>query len=332
MKRMIKHTIVAWIVLAVLVIASGVLIAYARSNPQIRIPAGNRERFVHVVALVDGTRSMNDLDFDVAKKIVVTRLVPVVGPGDKLACYGIGPVFGLANAISGMKLEEQPPQFSKERRAEVMTLLHDARGTATPGRMRGPLYALAGELASMEPRLREIRDLWSRQIASAGRPRSSGTNLRCAIGAIDEYFRSSPDSYTERILVILSDLREDPRSGPACSGAPKDGRLAGVRIVLLHPHDSSPEWDETVLGPWRSYFGDRRIDVAPFSAVLNQASLLRPNPLSGLETQATRPFVEHLAALLEVGTRMMMFGFVPSIAFASSLAVLSRRQKRQSGS
>lgn len=332
MKRMIKHTIVAWIVLTGLVIASGVLIAYGRSNPHIRVPAGNRERFVHVVALVDGTRSMSHLHFDLAKKIVVTRLVPVVGPGDKLACYEIGPEFGLANGISGMKLEEQPPQFSKERRTEVMALLREARSTAAPGKVRGPLYALAGELASMEPRLREVRDLWSQQIERTGRPTSNGTSLRCAIEAIDEYFQASRDPYIERVLVILSDLREDPRSGAACSGATKDGRLAGVRIVLLHPHDSSPEWNETILARWRTYFGDRRIDVAPFSAVLNQESLLRRNPLSGLETQATRSFVEHFTSLVEDGARMMALGFVPSIAFASGVAVFSRRQKRHSGS
>jgi hypothetical protein len=324
MGRMMKCTFAASAVVSALIVVYGILYAYAQSNPRIQVPAANRQRFVQMVVLLDGTHSMSDLHFRLAKQIVVTRLVPHVGIGDKFMCYAVGSSFGLENTIAGGSMEEQPPQYEPGRRKEVLGFLREARGTVAPGRVRSQLYNLAGELAAQEPRLQKVRDLWSRQIETTGRPARRGTNLRCAIDAADAYFRASPDQHVEKVLVVVSDLLDDPRLGRNCAGEAPDPRwLKGVRIVLLHPRDSSRNWDD-VVDRWRVSFEGRPIEVAPFSAVLNRNDLLRPNPVAGLEKQSVRSLMVNLELLVAPGARLVAIGLIASMALGSVMALVSK--------
>lgn len=333
MRRVVAYTIACWFLSLVLVAFVAALDAYARANPRIRIPDANRARFVNVAVLLDSTGSMSDLHLRLAKQITISRVVPAIGIGDKLSCYAVGPDFGISNLICGGTFEGQPPQYRPERRAEVLRIVASARGSVMPGRVRSPLYALVNELDGQADQLTETRQRWARQIEAAGRPKRRGTNLCDAIDALEAYFAASSDPYEDKILVIISDMVQDSaacrtrtasRSGDA-------GVLSGVKIVLVYPHDSAHDWT-AILSAWKRYFGDRPIDVVPFSVALNEEMLLAPGPLMGLEAYRVDSFRTHLRSHAGLGRWAVAVTFVAALALSlAAWAFVPMARSRHAG-
>src|SRR5262249_605356 len=83
------------------------------------------------------------------------------------------------------------------------------------------------------------------------------------------------------------------------SCASPESSLTAVHIVLLYPHDSTHDW-ESIIDSWHSFFGDRGIDVYPFSVALNHDRLLPPNPLSGLTQYEVRGFWQNFLAVAQL--------------------------------
>lgn len=278
-------------VLALLSLLS-VLYAYHLANPRIQIPKDNRDKFANVAVLLDGTPSINDVHWSYGKQLVVQAIVPNQGIGDRLVVYSIGPEFSLHNIVSGATFGEQPPQFDAPYRADVLDVLRAARSTNAPGRVRAKLYDMIRELEPLSDRMDSVRARWSSQISAVRRPMGRGTNLTCALEALDRYFKASVDPTEERRLYVVSDLIHDVRQ-TRCSVTTGDELLSGVRVVLVYPHDSAHDWT-AITDSWRRFFGNRDIEVVPLSAALNRSFLLPPNPLAGLERRKVLTFWQNL--------------------------------------
>jgi len=297
MSRKVRSLVFASSVAVGIAAVTGVLYAYHLSNPQIEIPAANREKFANVVVLLDGTRSISDTSFSSGKQVVTKGIIPSCGLGDRLATYSIGPEFGLSNVISGATLQEQPPQFGVRRSSEVLDILRQSRSANAPGRVRSKLYGLVNETQRLKVQVEQVRSHWSDQIGSMQRPLRPGTNLTCAFDAVNAYFQASSAPDEERWLFVVSDLIQERALATPCSPAGETTPLAGVRIVLLYPHDSLHDW-RTILDFWRRFFGDRKVEVYPISAALNRPFILPPNPLTGLESYRVRGFWPNLGSLI----------------------------------
>lgn len=282
--------------ICVITVFAAVLYAYHLSNPRIDIPTINRERFADVVVLLDGTGSVTDQSFASGKEVVVKGIIPSFGIGDRLATYSIGPEFGLENVISGGTFHEQPPQLNPQRRAEALDILRQSRSGNSPGRVRTKLYELADQAKQSEASLDKVRSHWAAQITAMRRPTKPGTNISCALDAIDAYFQSNSSPDEERWLFVVSDLIEEHVSTALCSSN-QESLFPKTRIVFLYPHDSRHDWRK-IIESWRHVLGDRQIDVYPLSAALNKPFVLPPNPLSGLQDHTVRGFWDNLRSLV----------------------------------
>lgn len=295
----LTRTLVRLLLWAIVAALSGSLLyAYHLSNPRIGIPSVNRERFANVAVLLDGTASMSDVNLAFGKRLVTESIIPNEGIGDRLATYSIGPEFSLHNLIAGATYREQPPQLTGDRRADVLEILRQARSTSTPGRVRSRLYRLIDELRPLQAELESTRAAWIAQIEAMKRPTAQGSNLACALDALDSYLQASSDPSEERWLFIVSDLIQDTALRGRCEAARTRPLFAGVRVVLIYPHDSRHDWP-AIIDSWRTFLGDRELDVYPFSAALNRPHLLPPNPLAGLHKHVVKGFWRNL---LDIGT------------------------------
>jgi hypothetical protein len=292
------HAIVrALLSVMALAVAAVVLYAYHLSDPRIVLPSAARERFANVVVLLDGTRSMSDINFNAAKHLVAETVIRSHGIGDRLVVYGLGPDFSLHNVISGGTYAEQPPQLDAAARTGALVVVRQARSGHVPGRVRAKLRGLIQQVQEKSPDVEHVRATWTSQVQAMKRPVGTGSNLTCAVESIGRYFQASHQADEERWLFIVSDLIQDARSSRTCRLPDDSDLFAGVRIVLVYPHDSAHNWEQ-ILHSWRQHFGDRVTDVRPFSAALNQEYLLPPNPLAGLERIVVRGFWTNLVAIV----------------------------------
>lgn len=288
--------------------------AYSEAHQRVKVSVQNRDKFANVAVLLDDTRSMGLDNATYGRQIVRNGILPACGLGDKLSVYQLSPDAGLLNLVSGGTIDEQPPQFSDPERTEILQVLREARADAAPGRVNEKMYSLADQLKPQWRPLDAIHERWARAIATKAPPKDLGTNISSALEAIDAYFKGASDPNEEKYLFLISDLIEEAArraNGPPLKTAVE---LRGVRVTLIYPHDSKHDWNQ-VIGSWRKYFGERRVEIYPFSSALNRATLLRPNPTTGLEHCTRKDVWSSLSPLLSL-ERLAMLWISPVLAVA----------------
>jgi hypothetical protein len=277
--------------------AVAILYAYHLSNPRIEIPHANRKRFANVAVVLDETNSMSAENVRSAKWLVTHSIIPNVGLSDRLLVLEVSREVSLRNIILGSTLQEQQFQFDGDRRGEILKTLDQARSPSSPGRVREQMYRLIQELRPLRSGVQQVHDQWTRKIETVGRPTDPGSNIRCALEALGVYLGVGQTADEERWLFVISDMRHEGNLRRSC--ASPEASLWGVHIVVLYPHDSTHDW-ESIINSWRSFFGDRQIDVYPFSVALNHDRLLPPNPLSGLTRYEVRGFWQNFLAVTQL--------------------------------
>jgi hypothetical protein len=139
MKIQMWHVI---LIVAVVAMAAGDgVYGFYQAHQPLAIPAENRKTFVHAVVGSDSTRSMRNESVAAGKEIIDKRIIPSIGPGDRLVCLNIGPRYGLSNTVFGGTFEDQPPQIPEGRRAQPSgtrdrTTTWQLHVPALPGKLR----------------------------------------------------------------------------------------------------------------------------------------------------------------------------------------------------
>ena len=274
-----------------------VVYAYWLSHPEVRIAKENRQKFAHVVVLIDGTRSVSDVNFGAAKQIVSRGIISSCGIEDIAVGYDIRPTFTLANTIFGGTFAEQPPQTSAQRRSEILDILNRNRESSQKGIVDEDVYSLIRELNPYRQNVEKVRSDWSSRVDNLKRPEQLGSDICGALRAVQEEFRSRLDRQAEKWLFVLSDFTQDSRRAPRCLPISSDA-FSDVNIALIYPYDSnSPDW-EKIEAYWKGYFRDKKMERLPFSDAQRRRFVLMPNPTAGLEHHQIKTFWEYLWPLV----------------------------------
>ena len=284
MKLQVWHVVLI-VALFALALSNGVYGLY-RAHQPFTIPSENRKTFVHAIVASDSTRSMRNESVTAGKEIIETRVIPSIGPSDRLICLAIGPRYGLSNTVFGGAFEDQPPQLPEGRRAQSLGVLARARERQDDTMAADELHDLARDLRPLWPTVDKVRQSWSKRLSSLQRPKADGTAIRALLEGVQAEFETPARPKEERWLIIVSDLIEEPPASAAHRRIqPVDHGVFGqMHVVLVYPHDSERDWS-SVKSYWRDqYFEDADVTVMPFSAALDNPYLIPPNPFSGLQS------------------------------------------------
>lgn len=289
------------IYLAILIIAiaagDGVYVYY-QGHQALAIATQNRATFVHAVVAVDATRSMHDDAVAAAKEIVATRIVPSIGPGDRLLCLAIGPGYGLSSSVFGDKFEDQVPQIPEDRRAGVLSALTHLRQKPNDPLAMEDVRDLARELLPLWPGVESARRAWIERLRKLQRPQRDGTSIRALFDGIQSEFEMPARAGEERWVYLVSDLLDQPPAGVySPSRVAGQSALNEVHIVLVYPHDSNRDWGK-VRAYWREYFQNGDISILPFAKAMDDPYLLPPNPVADLERVDPRTGWDYFRPLL----------------------------------
>jgi hypothetical protein len=297
--------LIGFLVLLTLALIDSVY-GYYRANAGLDIPPENRTRFVEVLVAVDGTRSMSDANFAAAKEIVARRLVPFIGIGDRLTCFSIGPRYGISNVVFGATFEEQPPQLPEVVSRRVVNSLSHLR--SNPNNVTSA-QGFRQALPLIQPLFKDVPTIhafWNDKLAKMSRPRYDGTAIRALLEGIEAEFETGSKDQTDRWIVIVGDLVEEPpRGSRLAESAANADALQGVNVVLIYPHESERDY-ERIKASWKTYFGDIDVKVYPFSKIRTQQFILPPNPFFGLETYRVKTAWDYIRPC--IGPELIGFG------------------------
>jgi hypothetical protein len=258
--------------------------AYRGSHKAVEIPTENRTRFAQVAILIDGTHSVQG-DFPTMKRVVQAKIIPYLGFGDTVRCYEVQPDFESDKNLVFGDLEEQ----------KLLTEYKDLR----------PRY----------PRLEELRKNWSQKVADLKPREDKGSDICNPLLNLADFLQPGGAS-TEKWLFVLSDFRNE---SPASACNPEKPFPKDAHIVWIYPFRSQgPRWQE-VADFWHPLLGDREPERFSPDALINR-TLLRPNPMAGLEDYRPKTWWECarplLPPLLRVDGVLMALG-----AIVAALAV-----------
>ncbi len=290
----------AYLLILIMALAAGDgVYAYYQTHQPLVISAENRKNFVHAIAAVDGTRSMHSDAFATAKEIVWRRIIPSVGPGDRLLCLAIGPRYDLSSVVFGGSFEDQTPQLAEDRRGKALDVLSHAREKPDDPLTGEQLRDLARELVPVWPRVENVRKSWTGRLQQLQRPKYDGTSIRALLDGIQAEFEMPAQPQEERWVFLMTDLLDEPPAGVhSRPEAVNKATFSEMHVVLVYPHDSSRDWD-SIKDYWRNrYFQGCEISILPFSKALDDAFLLPPGPFAGLQAADLRTAWDFLQPLL----------------------------------
>jgi hypothetical protein len=234
------------------------------------------------------------------KEIIDKRIIPSIGPGDRLICLNLGPRYGLSSTVFGGTFEDQPPRIPESRRAQVLETLARARDRQNDTTATDELRGLAEELMPLWPAVDKVRKSWSERLTHLQRPKADGTAIRALIDGVQAEFETAAGPGEERWLIIVSDLiDEEPATAAHSPVRPINRSVLGeMHVVLVYPHDSERDWNR-IKSYWRDqYFQGGDVSVVPFSRALDDPYLIPPNPFSGLQTADLRSAWDFIRPLL----------------------------------
>lgn len=303
------------VILALVLGASLMLHAENLSHPDVVIPRANRDGFVTVAILMDGTKSVGTPNYITIQEIVQEKIIPGLGANDIAMAYDVQPGFTMReNMVFGLSRDQLPQQ---ENRQEVLEILERNRKAKA---VDEDLYGLLRALVPLQPQVEQIRKTWAQRVQERPEPKPLGSDICAPLTDIGRFLsRGEPDA--ERWLFVLSDLRNDT----GAASCPSDEAFPETRIVLIYPFPSeSAKWSK-VEGFWQRLFGDQELERVTFSAALGHKDLLLPqNPLEGLARQAPGTSWEYARPLL----RRFVLGWLAGTAVIGLIAGLIVFRKR----
>lgn len=281
-------TIILNILAMALVLAIGWRVWIIMTPP----PAVLIENMVSVrelILLIDITKSLNVGEqtdtFKQTKEYAVNRVLPNIGPGDKVSCYTVATTFN----------ESVNRVFEK-----TLPLIPDLLLLPVPRNMDGGAAIDMNKLwQPVERALSPTGDGWVLSINALRQEQHGHTDYLGAFQYLIERLNSPEHrkTFRETFVVVLGDLVQDPMPKPFEPPPPSEAeRLAfgGVRVVLVIPYRSkevpAAKSREEVRDYWQKWFADRGANKLQFATLATTPLPFpaSPVPRSG-QGQAARP-------------------------------------------
>jgi hypothetical protein len=282
--RQILITILAILCGAALVAAGVLFVAVlAKPAPPSFKYVWSREGYVLLDRSWSMTYKHSDRLFRESKERIKRSVLPALGAGDRVSCYGVSTDFVEAeNRI--FDSSEMPPipdsLLDPERAALVPRSLVDALSSRVRTVVDDPVKGFAAKLDAVV----QERKGWS--------------NYLPALEYIGERVTGSADSdVRERFIIVVGDLEQDPKPLPGgVPVRPGDRALfAGVNVVLVDPYrfvqGGDPAARYVLRDFWTKYFTDRGATSLVIKALDDSDGLLPPSLVtasSHLEARAGR--------------------------------------------
>lgn len=305
------------VILALVLGVSLTLYAEHLSHPDIVFPLANRGGFVRAAILMDGTKSVGTPNYITIQEIVQEKIIPALGANDIAMAYDVQPGFTMKqNMVFGLSRDQLPQQ---ENRRKVLEILERNRKATA---VDDPMYDLLRSLVPLQPRVEEIRKIWTRRVQERPQPEPLGSDICAPLTDIGR-FLSRGEPGAERWLFVLSDLKNDT----GAASCPSDEAFPEARIVLVYPFPSEDAKWNRVESFWRRLFGDQELERVTFSSALADGLLLPPNPLEGLAQQAPGTSWEYVRPLLGRFVLGWLAG-TAGIGLIAGLIVFRRRPAR----
>ena len=255
--------------------------AYAISHPNIVIPTGNRDKFVHACVLLDTTGSFKSENLDAAKRVIEHGLINPCGPEDTLVTFAVGPEFTIKNTIFGRTYDEQMHLPSAEMRDRVLRVVNRNRESSQRGVVDDEMYDLVHDLEPYWAQFAGVRRKWTESLNRIKRPARGGSEICAAINAIEQDFRSRSEKGVTKVLFVFSDLVQNAHNVQRCDSSGSD-TLDDVQLVIVYPYDSDQDWAK-IEAFWREFFHGKEFERLPLSDAQRRRFLIAPNPVAGLE-------------------------------------------------
>jgi hypothetical protein len=219
-----------------------------------------------LILLIDITKSLNDGGqadtFQDMKRYAVNKVLPNVGPGDRVSCYTIATTF----------VEAKNRVFEKELPPVPEWLLSDA----SPHRETRPVIDFAGLWAPVERALSPTGDGWALKISTLNQEQRGHTDYLGAFRYLSDRLNSPEHRKTvsHTFVLVLGDLLQDPTPDPFEPPlANETERLAfsGVHIALVVPFRSKEapgvKNREEVQAYWNNWFTNRGATTLQFATL-----------------------------------------------------------------
>jgi hypothetical protein len=241
-----------------------------------------------LILLIDITKSLNDGKrtdtFKQMKDYAVNRVLPNIGPGDKVSCYTVATTF----------TESVNRVFEK-----ALPLVPEPLLSAAPRQRDGrPPIDVARLWVPVERALSPTGDGWALSINAVRQEQHGHTDYLGAFQYLIERLNSPEHrkAFSETFVLVLGDLIQDPMPKPfEPPPAAETERLAfsGVRVALVVPYRSKEaprtKGREEVRDYWQKWFAGRGANNLQFATLATTPIPFPASPVPrSLQSQAAQ--------------------------------------------